>query len=92
MRTETYQMSKDAASDLNIEELVRHSKGLTLRLKISETEVAQLHLAVDQLEGENLALIVKLEDANNEIGRLDMVLRHNVDSLKAIKRQPPRKP
>lgn len=87
MTAETFRLSTEEAQVLNIEELVKHNKKLTLKLRISETEVAQLHLEFERVEGENLALVVKLEDANNEIGRLDMVLRHRLDSLESLNRR-----
>ena len=69
-------MSKSAAQTLHIDELVKYSNGLTIRLHDAETEIGRLKLAIEQLEDGNWALRVKLEDSNNEVGRLDMLLKH----------------
>ena len=76
MYAESYLMSKDAAQSLHIEELVKYSEGLTIKLHAAEEEVGRLKLAVERLDDGNLALSVKLEDSNDEIGRLNMVLSH----------------
>lgn len=76
MHEETYQPSKDEAQTLNVGELVKFNKELTVKLQIAETEIGKLHLAVERLENDQIALTVKLEDAENEVGRLDMVLKH----------------
>lgn len=76
MLTESYLVNKDAAQTLHIDELVKHSEGLTIKLHAAENEVGRLKLAIERLEDGNLALTVKLEDSNDEIGRLDMVLKH----------------
>jgi len=76
MPTESYQVSKSAAQTLHIDELVKHSAGLTIKLNDAETEIGRLNLAIEQLADGNLTLTVKLEDSNKEIGRLDMVLKH----------------
>jgi hypothetical protein len=88
MPTETLQVSKDVAQTLHIEELVKHSAGLTVRLQVAETEVGKLHVVIERLEDGQLALSVKLEDANNEIGRLAMVLKHQAETLASIGRHP----
>lgn len=92
MPTESYQVSKDVAQTLHIEELVKHSAGLTVKLQSAETEIGKLHLAIERLENGQLALTVKLEDASNEIGRLGMVLKHRAESLESIGGQSPSKP
>lgn len=76
MFPESYQMSKDAAQTLHIEELVKHSEGLTIKLHAAENEVGRLKLAVERLKDGNLALTVKLYDADDEIARMDLVLQH----------------
>lgn len=75
MPADSYLVSKDAAKTLHIEELVKHSAGLTIKLHAAETEIGRLSLAIEHLEDGNLALTVKLEDSNDEIGRLGMVLK-----------------
>jgi len=86
MPKETYELSKGEAQTLNIEELVKHSAGLTVKLQVADTEIGKLRLVIEKLEDGQLALTVKLEDAENEIGRLGMVLKHRVDSLEKLKR------
>lgn len=54
------------------DELVRENAGLALQLHIAEIEVRRLKTA--------------LEDANNEINRLGMVVRHQTESLAFIRR------
>lgn len=88
MPTENDLASKDVAQTLRIEELVKRSEGLTVKLQVAETEIGQLHLAIERLEDGQLTLSVKLEDANNEIGRLEMVLKHRADSLEQMRRHP----
>lgn len=87
MVKETYELTKDEAQTLNIEELVKFSGGLTLKLQVAETEIGKLRLVIEKLENDQIALTVKLEDAENEVGHLDMVVKHQADSLADIKRR-----
>ncbi|HEY5994036.1 MAG TPA: hypothetical protein VIU46_05485 [Gallionellaceae bacterium] len=89
MPKETYELTKDEAQTLNIEELVKFSRGLTVKLRIADTEIGKLRLVIEKLENDQIALTVKLEDASNEVGRLGMVLKYRVDSLEVLK-QPSR--
>ena len=89
MPAESYQVSKDEAQTLHIEELVKHNAGLTVKLHDAETEVGRLHLIIEQLEDGQLALTVRLEDAGSEIGRLGMVLKHRAESLESTGGTPP---
>lgn len=76
MFSESYQVSKDAAQTLHIEELVKHSEGLIIKLHAAEAEIGRLKLAVERLEDGKLALTVKLHDSDDEIARMDLVLQH----------------
>lgn len=87
MSKETYEVTKDEAQTLNIEELVKHGKGLTVKLQVANTEIGKLRLVIEKLENGKLALTVRLEDADNEVGRLGMVLKHRADGLEAFLRQ-----
>lgn len=87
MPKETYEVTKDEAQTLNIEELVKHSKGLTVKLQVANMEVGKLRLMIEKLENGKFALTVKLEDAENEVGRLGMVLKHRADGLEALRQR-----
>lgn len=76
MNKETYEVGKDEAQALNIEELVRHSSSLTLKLKLAEKEIGNLRMAVERLQDGKLALRLELADANSEIGRLVTALAY----------------
>jgi regulator of replication initiation timing len=56
---------------------------LTTKLQQAETENASLKLANEQLENRVLTLSEKLEDANNEIGRMGMVLKHRTKDMES---------
>lgn len=56
--------------------VVQENTELSSKLQQAETEVANLKSANERMEHRLLALSEKLEDANNEIGRLGMVLKH----------------
>jgi hypothetical protein len=87
MPKETYEVSKDEAQTLDIEELVKFSEGLTVKLQVANTEIGKLRLVIERLEDGQLALLVKLEDSENEVGRLGMVLKHRAAGLAALKRR-----
>lgn len=78
MFSESYLKRRDIAQTLRIDELVKYNAELAIKLQVAETDIDNLKSAIGRLEDENLALTVKLEDANNEIGRLDMVLKRPV--------------
>jgi predicted nuclease with TOPRIM domain len=56
--------------------VVLENNELSNKLQHAETENASLKSANERLENRLLVLSEQLEDANNEIGRLGMVLRH----------------
>ncbi len=85
MTKETYELTKKEAQTLNIEELVKFSEGLTLKLQDAEAEIGKLRLAIEKLENNQVVLTVKLENSEQEVGRLDMVLKHRADSPAAFK-------
>jgi chromosome segregation ATPase len=64
----------------------RGNNELSTRLQYAETENASLKAANEQLENRLLVLSEKLEDANNEIGRLDMVLKHRTKDMQSGRR------
>jgi hypothetical protein len=88
MPKETYEVSKDEAQTLHIEQLVQHSSGLVMKLQVAETEIGRLRLAVEKLQNGELALVLKLEDANSEIGRLALDLGHAPGSPEGLKPPP----
>lgn len=69
-----------------IDELARLNDTLTLELQVAETEIGSLKTTIERLESEHLALTEKLEDAKNEIARLDMVRKRNRDDSVTIRR------
>jgi predicted nuclease with TOPRIM domain len=71
---------------LRLDELVKENAGLSLKLKAAETEIDSLESANARLGNELLTLNEKLENANNEISRLDMVMKHRRDDLVTIRR------
>jgi hypothetical protein len=70
----------------HLDGLVAENKALTMKLKLADAEIATLRIEVARLENGQLELSVKLEDANNEVGRIGMVLTHNYDALATLRR------
>lgn len=70
----------------SIDDLVQDNAGLTIKLQLAKTEIGSLKLEIERLEGGHLALTVKLQDANNEVARMGMVLKHQVKDLESIRR------
>jgi len=62
----------------NFTYVFQENNELSTKLQQAETENASLKSTIGQLENRLLTLSEKLEDANNEIGRLGMVLKHRV--------------
>jgi len=82
MTTESYQKRREIHQTLRIDELVKENADLTLQLKACEAEIERLKSANERLGDGLLTVTEKLENANNEIDRLDMVMkRHRADSL-----------
>ena len=70
MKKETYEVSRDEAQTLNIDELVRHSTALTTKLRLARKELGEQRRDIERLRDGKLALRMELADANGEIGRL----------------------
>ncbi|HKB59065.1 MAG TPA: hypothetical protein VKC56_03380 [Gallionellaceae bacterium] len=79
MNKETYEVSKDEAQTLNIEELIRHSSTLTTRLQLARKEIDGQRRDLERLRESKLALRLELADANSEIGRLVTALTHEAE-------------
>ena len=77
MKKETYEVSRDEAQTLNIEELVRHSSALTTKLRLARKELGEQRRDIERLRDGKLALRLELADANGEIGRLLTALTQN---------------
>lgn len=60
-------------------DVVRKNAELTVKLEVAETEIGNL-------KSELLTLSEKLEDANNEMGRMGMVLKHRAKDMQSQKR------
>jgi len=83
-------------------ELIRENKNLILSIQEGEAIIADLKLELIKLENGQIELIVKLEnatdeisdltvklqDANNEVGRLSMVVRRQIATEDFLKRRP----
>lgn len=68
-----------------LDDLIAHNKDLTLRLKLADTEIANLKIEVRRLEDGQLELKVKLADSQSEVGQMVMKLKHRSDALANIK-------
>lgn len=79
MNKETYEISKDEAQTLNIEELIRHSSTLTTKLHLAKKEIDGQRRDLERLRESKLALRLELADANSEIGRLVTALTHEAE-------------
>ena len=71
-------------TDERINEVIRKNNELVFKLQHAEAEIASLKSANNRLEHSLLTLSEKLEDANNEIGRLGMVLKHRVINMQSV--------
>ncbi len=69
-----------------IDELERLNALLTLELQVAGAEIGSFKSTIERLGNEHLALTEKLEEAKNEIARLDMVRKRNRDNLETIRR------
>ncbi|MDO8466089.1 MAG: hypothetical protein Q7S46_12705 [Gallionella sp.] len=69
----------------SIDVLIKENAELTLKLQLFEAEIGNLKLAVERLEDAQRGLTVKLEEANNEVSRAYMVLKHQGGNLKSIR-------
>ena len=69
------------ANELNerLNDALRENAELTRKLQMAETENGSL-------KSEFLALTEKLDDANNEIARLGMVLKHRTKDIESVSR------
>jgi peptidoglycan hydrolase CwlO-like protein len=61
--------------------VVQEITELTSKLQLAEAEIADLKSVNDRMEYRLTTLNEKLEDANNEIGRLTMVLKHRAKEI-----------
>lgn len=66
--------------------VVRENNELTANLQRAEIENARLQSENEQLKNGLLALGEKLADANNEIDRLGMILKHRARDRESAKR------
>jgi hypothetical protein len=72
-------------SNVCIDDVVRANQELATKLQQSEFENASLKSAIEQFEYRVLTLSEKLDDANNEIGRLGMVLQHRAKDMQTVR-------
>ena len=82
MTRDDYQSRQDILHDhvLHIEDLGKDNAALTLRLKFAESEIGRLKVEIERLANGMVELVVKVEESDNEVGRLGIVLLHPVDS------------
>ena len=78
MTTDGYQARQDILHEhaMHIKDLSKNNAALSLKLHVAESKIGDLNIEVDQLRNERLVSVTKLKDAENEIRRLGMVLRH----------------
>ena len=69
-----------------LDDLVDKNEELTIKLALANSEIANFKIEVNRLEDGHLGLSVKLGDANDEIGRLEMKLKHRYDDLANLRR------
>ncbi len=67
-----------------VNELILENAGLTLKLQAYEAEIGSLKSANNQLVNGLLTVTEKLEKAHNEIGRLDLVVKHHRDDKATV--------
>ena len=91
MSNESYQERKNIHQSLQIDDLVKENAGLILKLQIADVEVGNLKFEVERLKNGQLVLKMQLEESDNEIGRLNMKLKHQVNDLAFIKGHPIKK-
>ena len=65
--------------------VVQENNELSTKLQHAEIEIARLKSANERLENRLLTLNEQLEDANNEIGRMGMVLKHRKKDIQSEK-------
>ena len=75
MNLENEWVMLDAAQKLSISELKEKNKALIIQLDDAGIEIAKLKMEIIKLEHGQLALNVKLVDANKKIGRLSLLLK-----------------
>ncbi len=85
MPSKSYLERMDIFQTLRIDELVQGNEKLAIKLQASEAETSRLKLAIERLEYNHQVLTEKLAEANNEIGRLSMVLKRQVNDMEIIK-------
>lgn len=80
MTKETYEVSRDEAQTLNVEELMRHNSELKSRLRRAKKQIGEQREDLARLRDGKRELRLELADANSEIGRLVTALAHEADS------------
>lgn len=93
MSIESYKTLQDSVltHKVVIDDLIRENETLKLQLEAADAKIANLTVKVIKSETGEHELIVQLEDANGEVGRLGMVLKHQSDNLTSIQRLSPKK-
>lgn len=88
MSTSDYQNRKDIIHDLavQIDDLLKDNIQFNLQLKLRDEEVARLKVEIVLMEDGRIELQAKLQDANDEVGRLGMVLHHQISDQETISR------
>jgi hypothetical protein len=87
MSTSDYQNRKDIIHDLavQIDDLLKDNIQFNLQLKLRDEEVARLKIEIVLMEDGRIELQAKLQDANDEVGRLGVVLHQQISDATQLK-------
>ena len=72
-------------TDIYIEKLVRDNAELIQKILCAESEIKKMRLENDNLRNTVQSLTEKVVDANNEVARMSMMMKHHQEDLVRIK-------
>lgn len=73
---------------LHIDDLIKENTELTLKLHLAEAEIGSLKVEIERLDDGQLALVVKLKDADNEVSRLSVIVKRQWVEKNWLRRHP----
>jgi hypothetical protein len=80
MKTNRYLVQQDLAQAVRIYELVHDNETLTISLHDAGIRIGRLVLESERMEDGNLVLTVRLEETNNEMGRLSIMVTRQIEA------------
>lgn len=91
MAESEYQKRKDVIHDLTvyIEDLLKDNAALNVQLRSADKQVATLKVELMRMENGQLELTAKFNNAQDEVGRLEMILHHQQQDNVSIQNLPP---